>query len=84
VPAEPTQRDVWFADLDPRRARPCERSPSSPSASGHLVARQAAGLSYDEIAAETGDSWRTVDRQLCRARAQIPRSRGRDLSGRAF
>ena len=32
VPAEPTQRDVWFADLDPRRARPCERSPSSPSA----------------------------------------------------
>lgn len=32
---------------------------------------QAAGLSYEEIAAVTGDSRRTVDRQLLRARRRV-------------
>ncbi len=47
-----------------------------PERQRHLLARQAAGLSYDEIAAETGDSWRTVDRQLGRARARIREAGG--------
>jgi len=47
-----------------------------PERQRHLLARQAAGLSHDEIAAETGDSWRTVDRQLGRARAQIREAGG--------
>jgi len=46
-----------------------------PERQRHLLARQAAGLSH-EIAAETGDSWRTVDRQLGRARAQIREAGG--------
>jgi DNA-directed RNA polymerase specialized sigma24 family protein len=36
-----------------------------------LFARQLAGLSYDEIARATGDSWRTVERQLRRARVAL-------------
>jgi len=47
-----------------------------PERQRHLLARQAAGLSHHEIAAETGDSWRTVDRQLGRARAQIREAGG--------
>jgi len=42
-----------------------------PERQRHLFARHVAGLSYDEIAAETGDSWRTVERQLRRARARL-------------
>src|SRR5690349_8095129 len=33
-----------------------------------MLGLQAAGHTYDEIVAATGDSWRTVDRQLVRAR----------------
>jgi RNA polymerase sigma factor (sigma-70 family) len=36
-----------------------------------LVWLQAAGLSYDEIATATGDSLRTVERQLLRARRRL-------------
>ena len=47
-----------------------------PERQRHLLARQAAGLSYEEIAAETGDSWRTVDRQLGRVRARMREAGG--------
>ncbi len=47
-----------------------------PERQSHLLARQAAGFSHDEIAAETGDSWRTVDRQLGRARRRIREAGG--------
>jgi RNA polymerase sigma factor (sigma-70 family) len=64
-----------------RRSRPAAREAlralaELPERQAHLLARQAAGLSYDEIAAETGDSRRTVDRQLGRARAQIREAGG--------
>jgi len=36
-----------------------------------LLSLQAAGLTYGEIAAATGDSLRTVDRQLVRSRAAL-------------
>ena len=36
-----------------------------------LLTMQAAGLTYGEIAAATGDSLRTVDRQLVRSRAAL-------------
>jgi DNA-directed RNA polymerase specialized sigma24 family protein len=36
-----------------------------------LLGLQAAGHTYDEIVATTGDSWRTVDRQLVRARKRL-------------
>jgi RNA polymerase sigma factor (sigma-70 family) len=36
-----------------------------------LLTMQAAGLTYGEMAAETGDSLRTVDRQLVRSRAAL-------------
>ena len=41
-----------------------------------LVALQAAGLSYREIAEHTGDSVRTVERQLLRARRKLQLARG--------
>ena len=47
-----------------------------PERQAHLLARQAAGFSHEEIAAETGDSWRTVDRQLGRARRKIREAGG--------
>jgi RNA polymerase sigma factor (sigma-70 family) len=37
----------------------------------NVLARQVAGLTYDEIAEETGDSCRTTERQLRRARARV-------------
>lgn len=36
-----------------------------------LLAMRAAGLRYEEMIDVTGDSFRTVDRQLVRARAAI-------------
>jgi RNA polymerase sigma factor (sigma-70 family) len=42
-----------------------------------LVALQAAGLSYREIAEHTGDSVRTVERQLLRARRKLEQARSR-------
>jgi RNA polymerase sigma factor (sigma-70 family) len=36
-----------------------------------LLTLQAAGLRYEEMVAATGDSFRTVDRQLVRARAAL-------------
>jgi RNA polymerase sigma factor (sigma-70 family) len=36
-----------------------------------FLTMQAAGLSYEEMSAATGDSFRTVDRQLVRARAAL-------------
>jgi RNA polymerase sigma factor (sigma-70 family) len=47
-----------------------------PERQRHLLARQAAGLSHDELAADTGDSMRTIDRQLGRARARIREAGG--------
>jgi len=47
-----------------------------PERQRHLLARQAAGLGHDELAADTGDSMRTVDRQLGRARARIREAGG--------
>ena len=47
-----------------------------PERQRHLLARQAAGLSHDELAADTGDSSRTIDRQLGRARARIREAGG--------
>src|SRR3954449_6423874 len=46
----------------PARLRPRQR---------RLLTMQAAGLTYGEIAAATGDSLRTVDRQLVRSRAAL-------------
>jgi RNA polymerase sigma factor (sigma-70 family) len=42
-----------------------------------LIALQAAGLSYREIAERTGDSVRTVERQLLRARRKLQQARSR-------
>ncbi|MGH2868398.1 MAG: RNA polymerase sigma factor [Solirubrobacteraceae bacterium] len=42
-----------------------------------LVALQAAGLSYTEIAERSGDSVRTVERQLLRARRKLREARSR-------
>ena len=36
-----------------------------------MIALQAWGLNYEEIAARTGNSRRTVDRELVRARAKL-------------
>lgn len=35
------------------------------------LGRKIAGFSYDEISEQTGDSWRTVERQLLRARRRL-------------
>jgi RNA polymerase sigma factor (sigma-70 family) len=42
-----------------------------------FLAAKVAGYSYDEIAAELGVSWRTVNRQLVRARAAVREARER-------
>jgi DNA-directed RNA polymerase specialized sigma24 family protein len=36
-----------------------------------LLGLRACGCDYDEISAATGDSWRTIDRQLVRARKRL-------------
>lgn len=61
----PEQRTAWREQLAevarlPKRQR-------------DVIAMQAAGLSYEEIAAATGDSRRTVERQLMRAKRQTRR-----------
>ena len=38
-----------------------------------MIGLQVRGLSYDEIAAQTGDSRRTVERQILRARDKLAR-----------
>jgi len=48
-----------------------ERVGELPPRQRHLFALQVAGLSYQEVAAVTGDSVRTVDRQLRRAHAEV-------------
>ena len=48
-----------------------ERVGELPPRQRHLFALQVAGLSYREVAAVTGDSVRTVDRQLRRAHAEV-------------
>jgi RNA polymerase sigma factor (sigma-70 family) len=45
-----------------------------------FLALKVAGFSYDEIAAELGVSWLTVNRQLVRARAAIREARDGDQS----
>lgn len=60
-PMETRQR--WLEALDALGAlRPRQR---------RIVALRASGHSYDEISAATGDSWRTVDRQLGRVRKRL-------------
>ena len=45
-----------------------------------FLALKVAGFSYDEIAAELGVSWLTVNRQLVRARAALREARDGDQS----
>lgn len=46
-----------------------------PARQKQMIALQAAGLSMREIAQATGDSYRTVDRQLARAKRQLRQAR---------
>jgi DNA-directed RNA polymerase specialized sigma24 family protein len=56
-------RQGWLEALDTLGAlRPRQR---------RMVGLFASGHSYDEISAATGASWRTVDRQLGRARKRL-------------
>jgi DNA-directed RNA polymerase specialized sigma24 family protein len=43
-----------------------------------FLALRVAGFGYDEIAAELGVSWLTVNRQLVRARAAVRQARDGD------
>ena len=52
-----------------------------PDRQRHILVRQLAGLSYDEIGAETGDSWRTVELS-CAARTPASAARGAKSTAR--
>lgn len=47
-----------------------------PNRQRNVLSRKVAGYSYDEIAEQTGDSWRTVERQLVRARQALRKDAG--------
>jgi RNA polymerase sigma factor (sigma-70 family) len=56
------------------RRRACEALEliaALPEREARIFARHVAGYTYEEISAETGDSLRTVERQLVRARGRI-------------
>jgi RNA polymerase sigma factor (sigma-70 family) len=61
------------AELDEKtRAREALRALADlPDRQRDLVSRKVAGYSYDEIGEQTGDSFRTVERQLVRARKKL-------------
>lgn len=64
--------DLGASLEDQLHARDALRSAASlPERERQALARQVAGLSYEEMAAETGDSKRTVERQLMRAHKRI-------------
>lgn len=65
--ADPAQATHWRSELD-RLATLSQRQ-------RRLVWLQAVGLTYTEIAARTGDSERTVQRQLLRARRTLKTTR---------
>jgi DNA-directed RNA polymerase specialized sigma24 family protein len=64
---EPDQRAVELEELRERRAR----FVALPSRQRRLLGLQGLGFSYEEISALTGDSLRTVQRQLLRGRGQL-------------
>ena len=65
--SEPCERVVELEELAGRRARLLGVSPRQRM----LLGLQGLGLSYDEISAVTGNSRRTVQRQLLRGRAAL-------------
>lgn len=78
----PTPLDESLAErlADPATAGPdlaletdeaLEAVRSLPLRQRRLLGLKVAGFSYDEIGELTGDTWRTVDRQLVRARATL-------------
>jgi len=80
---EPTGDRHLLAFRDPAQDATRERAREAlealaglPERQRRLLALKAAGYSYDEIAAIEGISWRTVDRQLRRARARLAAGEG--------
>ena len=64
---DPVDRVLELEELRERRARLVAVSPRQ----RRLLALQGLGFSYEEISVLTGDSWRTVQRQLLRGRAAL-------------